>query len=86
MAEAPYQADARGGAEPALIAQNSSNGNDMVRVGRVPHPEDKAKQGKAQRRGVTRKHQVTRKVEQPGNHVTGYYAYCRTDVRRQFSI
>ena len=56
MAEAPYQADARGGAEPALVAQNRRNGNDMVGVGRVPHPEYQAKQRKAQRRVIARKH------------------------------
>src|SRR5579864_2556853 len=58
MAETPYQADARGGAESALVTENRSNGNNMVRVGRVPHPEHQAKQRKAQRRGVTGKHRV----------------------------
>ncbi len=58
VAESPYDADAGGDREAAFSAEDGSNGNHVIGIGRVAHPEQQSEERNRERRGVGRNHQV----------------------------
>jgi hypothetical protein len=56
VAESPYDTDSRGGAKPMLAAQDSGDGDHVIGIGRMAHPEHESEQCYRKRRGIGRYH------------------------------
>jgi hypothetical protein len=58
MPKTPYRADSRGGPQPPFPAHDGGDGDDVIRIGGMPHAQEESQECKSEWRGVVGKHRV----------------------------
>ena len=56
--ESPYDADTGGDGQAMFAAEDSSDGDHVIGIGRVTHSEQQSQERNRERRGIGRNHQV----------------------------
>jgi len=58
VAKSPYDTDSRGGAKAMFAAQDGGDGDHVIGIGRMAHPEHESEKCYRKRRGIGRDHRV----------------------------